>query len=278
MAQELRLPIFPCHAYTAAHDERIFASSEDDPFPFPHSKYWGPRAKWLLAEILAQSGLGRHAEVAILTTTDWAYVSTCLSVTAFNYCRISRVVTDATRAVIVVHEFGYPYREIGAKAEEWKKNGILIIEDCAHVIGLELEGCVVGSFGDFSLFSLAKLFPTPCGGLLLTNKPFRLPVMSEDERALTSKGIKAAEQYLPHHKWFSANRQVRHDLVKSNAKGGVWEPSSPAIPFATYVRKQKLNPVMPGVEFLSTLSEDYLLLPTNPLVDEGVFIEIAQSL
>ena len=278
MALALRLPILPVHARRAEQDAIILASPRNDPFDFAHRKHWGPRARWLLSAVLAQCRLRRDGEIAILTTSDWTYVSTCLSVTAFNFSRISRVVTEQTRVVIVDHEFGYVYRDIAARAREWKERGIVVIEDCAQLIGLSVGDARVGSFGDFALFSLSKLFPTPVGGLLLTNRPFTPPEMTGEEKAATATGIAAAEKYLPHHQWFSAGRLERHRLIKEGCSGGVWEPSPEAIPFATYVRKRDDERAPDGVEFLSTLSNEYRLVPTNPLVDADTFRDIAQYL
>ncbi|MFA6269321.1 MAG: DegT/DnrJ/EryC1/StrS family aminotransferase [archaeon] len=48
------------------------------------------------------------------------------------------------------------------------KNGLELIEDCAHSLGAK-NGKNVGSFGRFSIFSLRKNIPVGTGGMLCTN-------------------------------------------------------------------------------------------------------------
>src|SRR5262249_26289220 len=145
--------------------EEIYSSPVGDPFGgAPALSYLGPRARWLYNAVLASLDLKRTDEIAILTTTQDVYVSICVSVPAFNYCRIARTVTEATKVVVIIHEFGYAFPDLAARVSEWRARGITIIEDCAHVVGLALDGGFVGSFGDYALFSLSKILPTPVGG------------------------------------------------------------------------------------------------------------------
>lgn len=274
----MRLPIYPVQAFTAEHDEHLRSLPEDDPFPFPHYENWGPRAKWLLSCVLNLLDLDRLDEIAILTTTDWTYVSTCLSVTAFNFSRISRVVTDATKAVIVVHEFGYVYPEIAEKVEEWRSKGIVVIEDCAHLVGLALSNGHVGSFGDFTLVSLSKILPTPTGGLLLSRSPVTIPALVGVDEEGCAVGRRAAERYLGRHHYLSSERLRRHQILKRALVDRVWEPTRRAVPFATFVRRPSPDRSVEEIQFFSTFSESYRLVPTNPFVDTAVFEDIGERM
>ena len=49
--------------------------------------------------------LTRNDEVLITTTTDTSFVSTCVSATIFNYCKISRILTENTKAIFIIHNF-----------------------------------------------------------------------------------------------------------------------------------------------------------------------------
>lgn len=81
------------------------------------------------------------------------------------------VLTDATRAVIVVHLAGWPapMDEIGALAEA---HGLRIIEDCAQAHGAMLRGRPAGGFGDAAAFSFCtdKIISTGGEGGLLVLK------------------------------------------------------------------------------------------------------------
>lgn len=77
-------------------------------------------------------------------------------------------ITPRTKAVIVQHTFGTPanMKEIRKVAEQ---RGLLIIEDCAHVIGGQYAGRPLGSWGDASFFSFGrdKAISSVFGGVAL---------------------------------------------------------------------------------------------------------------
>jgi len=70
-------------------------------------------------------------------------------VTAEN---IEKCITPNTKAILVVHLYGYmaSMPEIMMVAE---KHDLLVIEDAAQAIGTELDGRHSGTFGDFGVFS-----------------------------------------------------------------------------------------------------------------------------
>ena len=65
---------------------------------------------------------------------------------------IEACITNKTKAIVVVHLYGYcaDMPEIMRLA---KKYNLLVIEDCAQAIGAKINGKMVGSFGDFGVFS-----------------------------------------------------------------------------------------------------------------------------
>jgi len=83
---------------------------------------------------------------------------------------LERTVTDKTKAVIVVHEFGQSAQitEIKHLAEKF---GIKIIEDAACSIGTEYNGQKVGTFSLAGCFSFhpRKIITTGEGGAVVTN-------------------------------------------------------------------------------------------------------------
>lgn len=81
-----------------------------------------------------------------------------------------RNITPATKAVIVVHLYGYPC-DMDPIMEIAKKHRIFVIEDCAEAIGSEYKGKKVGTFGDIACFSFFgnKTITTGEGGMVLTN-------------------------------------------------------------------------------------------------------------
>lgn len=66
---------------------------------------------------------------------------------------IKKVVTAKTKAVVVVHLYGFIILDIQEIADFCKQNSILLIEDVAQAMGTELNGKKAGTFGDFGIFS-----------------------------------------------------------------------------------------------------------------------------
>ena len=65
---------------------------------------------------------------------------------------IKAVLTPNTRAVVVVHLYGY-VADMPAIMELARSRGILVIEDAAQSIGADIGGVRSGSFGDMAIFS-----------------------------------------------------------------------------------------------------------------------------
>ena len=95
---------------------------------------------------------------------------------------VKKAVTARTKAIVVVHLFGYPadMNPIMAIARE---HGLKVIEDAAQAPGVLYRGQPVGAIGDIGGFSLNyhKHIQTGEGGLLVTN---------DDDLALRSQLIR----------------------------------------------------------------------------------------
>lgn len=84
---------------------------------------------------------------------------------------IDAVVTEKTKAIVVVHLYGAPANmpEIMQYA---KRKNILVIEDCAQAIGASVANKPVGSYGDISIFSFhshKNISTLGEGGMICTN-------------------------------------------------------------------------------------------------------------
>ena len=49
-----------------------------------------------------------------------------------------------------------------------RENNIILIEDCAQALGSSYNGQMLGTFGDYSVFSMVKNLHATAGGLLLS--------------------------------------------------------------------------------------------------------------
>jgi len=84
--------------------------------------------------------------------------------------QISPLINERTGAVLATHLFGQPclIREV---AELAKKRNIRLMEDCAHALGVRVDGRSVGTFGDIGIYSFAEGKNMPCfgGGAIATS-------------------------------------------------------------------------------------------------------------
>ena len=144
---------------------------------------------------------------------------------------IEKYVTKRTKAIIVVHMFGYPAKivEIATIAHKY---GITLIEDASHVHGAKVGGVSVGNFGEVSVFSLhqRKTLSVGDGGIVCTsneqiyNKIKRLRSFGDDELsynyrmtefagALGQVGLSKLDQ---HNKIRQQNATLLAELLRHN--------------------------------------------------------------
>lgn len=109
--------------------------------------------------------------------------------------KVEPLLSSRTKAIIVVHSFGYAARtdKIIALA---RKHGLFVIEDACEAIGGELNGQKVGSLGDVGMFAFYpnKQITTGEGGALVTQSP----VLAEKFRRLVNQGRAPSSDWLQH--------------------------------------------------------------------------------
>jgi hypothetical protein len=154
----------------------IFASQNAGPGLPPLNRDYAPTSSGRkgIGLILEECSLSPSDEVLIVTSFNKPNVSSCVTSTIFNYCKPSRVLSDNTRAVLVIHEFGVPHPHIAKFRSLCDDRKIPLIEDCAHSVDSRWpDGSIVGSVGNYVIYSLSKIFPIPNGGLVfgLANRP-----------------------------------------------------------------------------------------------------------
>ena len=86
-----------------------------------------------------------------------------------NFDDVREKIDRKTRAILVVHYFGFP-QPIHKFRQLCDEHNLYLIEDCAHVLtGRTPDGTLLGESGDISIFSWRKFFPIPDGGQLIIN-------------------------------------------------------------------------------------------------------------
>ena len=147
-------------------------------------KYFGRTTKSLLvnsgssANLLALSSLGSHelegmgykplvpgdeiitvaagfpTTVNPIIQNGWVPVFVDIDATTLNALpeKVMAAKTSKTRAVIIAHSLGNPYRA-DILADWCKKEGIVLIEDCCDALGATIKDQPVGSFGEYATSS-----------------------------------------------------------------------------------------------------------------------------
>lgn len=122
-----------------------------------------PNGRQALRAALLAAGVKPGDLVTVLPSLGTRYVSGCVTEAIEEFGRWSLDVRRATRAVVVIHEWGVPHPRIA----EICRLGYPVIEDCAYSMDSRVNGRLVGTFGEFAVCSLPKVLPVPYGGLLV---------------------------------------------------------------------------------------------------------------
>ncbi|MFC5498406.1 DegT/DnrJ/EryC1/StrS family aminotransferase [Caenimonas terrae] len=115
--------------------------------------------------------------------------------------------------VLVIHYFGFCRNDMDHVSKICAAHGVLLVEDCAHALQRGILDRGLGSFGEYSFYSLHKYMATDSGGVLKINSDrVRLPQLpSEDGISLDSMG-----QYIKTN--FSEVANARIDNFKAYLK------------------------------------------------------------
>ena len=119
--------------------------------------------------------------------------------THIDLADITDKLTQATKAVIVTHYFGF-MQNLDDLRNLCDTRKILLIEDCAHAFFGCIDGHYAGSWGDFSIASSMKFFPVYDGGILssrdrpLARKILRKPPLRFQIKSLTNT-LETASHY-----------------------------------------------------------------------------------
>lgn len=112
-----------------------------------------------------------------------------------NPGKLEAQITSKTRAILVVHTFGYP-ADLGPILDIARKHDLYVIEDACEAIGAQYQGRQVGGIGDLGVFAFYpnKLITTGEGGMVVT----RDPDLADRIRTLRNQGRAASDGWSGH--------------------------------------------------------------------------------
>ena len=107
--------------------------------------------------------------------------------------KIEAKITDKTRAIIMQHTYGNP-SNAGAIRQICNRHNLVLIEDCAHTLGIFDRGGMLGTMGDVGFFSTdqTKFISTSVGGVATTDNELigqRLKRVYENTPFLSKRDI-----------------------------------------------------------------------------------------
>lgn len=141
-------------------------------------------ARMALFAILKAAGIGQGDEVilqgytcvvvpkAIMFTGAMpVYVDIKESDYNIDFDDMVSKITDKTRAIVVQYTYGNPCKDIFKVKDVCRSKNILLIEDCAHILGSSFEGHMLGTIGDAAIISTdhTKYISTSVGGAAIIN-------------------------------------------------------------------------------------------------------------
>ena len=117
-------------------------------------------------------------------------------------------ITGKYKAILIIHYFGFIHVEMQKVQSLCTKYNITLIEDCAHGNASTQTNQVMGSFGDFSFFSIHKLIASENGGLFkVNNNKFLNEFKTKNQLLYDTKNIMA---------YFSSNFNTINNLRVKN--------------------------------------------------------------
>jgi perosamine synthetase len=124
-------------------------------------------------EVIAPSfAFAAVANVLLMERLTPAFIDIHPSTLNATPAAIEAAIGPRTRAVLVVHTFGYP-AEIDTIREITRHHKLALIEDACEALGADVRGNKAGAFGDAGLFAFYpnKQITTGEGGILVTSDP-----------------------------------------------------------------------------------------------------------
>jgi len=148
--------------------------------------------------------------VTIMTTSGNFYISSCVTNTIEQFCTWSRDIERNTKAILVNHEFGFPYERLS----EIRNFGVPIIEDCAHAFLSQNFEQSVGTVGDFVVVSFPKYFPIQLGGALLSRQSELVSKCISVDCLMKQYITNVVGYYIPHARQWAEERRNNYQYLQ----------------------------------------------------------------
>lgn len=234
-----------------------------------------PRAIYSIDVLIKYLNIKKDQNIAVYKTFNNDYISRCVSETISSHCKIERKITSSTKVVMVIHEFGYPYKGTIELRERCRKINIPFVENCAWTINSKInEKFKVGDIGDFAIFSLPKILPMQFGGILkgvfLTDKALKKYNIYDEAKKniITNKLLEFMPKIKAYNNKRLENCKYLGGLIKKSGYDLLVEPERDVYPAMLLVKTKNYEKLYErymdfGVEVLKYYHEQALGLPIH---------------
>jgi len=115
---------------------------------------------------------------------------------------LKRKITPRSKAVMVQHTFGLPV-DLTKILNICQENNLILIEDCAHSLGVEYQNKKIGTFGKAAFFSFSrdKVISSVYGGMAVTNDP------------ILARKLKEFQEKISYPSYFWTLQQLFHPIL-----------------------------------------------------------------
>jgi dTDP-4-amino-4,6-dideoxygalactose transaminase len=111
---------------------------------------------------------------------------------------VEKKMTSKTKVILAVHIYGRPTK-VDLIQKVCNQNELILIEDCAQALGARYQNKMVGSIGDFAIYSLTKSGRNSGGGVIVTEgKGVKNQLMLLGEQLGKRKGSLSKLMELPY--------------------------------------------------------------------------------
>jgi len=164
-------------------DVRIVRNEQRKYVPKGRGAYWVASGRDALLALVGRYGLSQSDELLLPSYICHEVIETLAPRVRVSFYPVkadlsvdirsfeSRI-APATRAVLLVHYFGFPHPQLQTMARSCRDRGIALVEDCVQAAFTRVNGRGLGSVGDAAFTSLRKFLPIPDGSWLVTRSRF----------------------------------------------------------------------------------------------------------
>ena len=122
-----------------------------------------PNAEFAILSAVKALGIQSGDSVCVLSSVPESAPAPIIQKALDDYCRLTPVMDQDAKAILVSHRFGIPY----AQMDEVANRGLPVIEVSLDSLDSVFGEQKIGAFGDLAVFDFSRIFPMQFGAVLV---------------------------------------------------------------------------------------------------------------